>query len=57
MHQVRFKRLAGNFAAGQQIGRDRLNGRVGGGNFELWLLVFFFFAGRGLGMVKHHGDQ
>ena len=57
VEQVGLKWLAGNFAAGQQLGGYGLHCRVAGGNFELRLLVFLFFVGRGLCMVKHHSDQ
>jgi len=61
VHQIGFEWLAGNFAAGQQIGRDRLHGSIGGRDFEFRLLVLLFifvFVGCSAArMVKYHRDQ
>jgi len=41
VQQICFKRAAGQFATGQQIGGNRLHRPVAGGEFELWLFLLF----------------
>jgi len=57
VQQVDFKRLAGEFAAGEKLGGGGLHGRVAALDAQLRLGVFVLLGWRRVGVIEYDGDQ